>query len=279
MRVPPRGVPRSGDPRTTEDENHETPRQRATPEVPSMPERTGRPIAPALVLTGAACVALALVLLFARAELLRTPSAGADGEPAATVSEDMRQAGEELARRQADDPRAMGAVDAPVVMVAYSDYRCPYCAAWVRRVQPELVDAYVARGLLRIEWREFPYLGEDSRLLALGAEAAAGQDAFWEYHALVYGAPQEFTGDDAALRARLEAAARELDLDPERFARDLEGADAEEAVEEDFAEGQATGISGTPAFLVNGDPVLGAQPPESFTAAVDLALRDAGRRP
>ncbi|MES0837328.1 DsbA family protein [Nocardiopsis tropica] len=244
-----------------------------------MPERSGRPIAPALVLTGAACVALALVLLFVRAELLRNPSAGAGGEPAATVSEDMREAGEELARRQAGDPRAMGAVDAPVVMVAYSDYLCPYCGEWVRRVQPELADTYVAEGLLRIEWREFPYLGDDSRLLALGAAAAAEQDAFWEYHALVYDAPREFTGDDAALRTRLEGAVRELDLDAERFARDLESADAEEAVEEDFAEGQAMGISGTPAFLVNGDPVLGAQPLESFTGAVDLALRDAGRRP
>ncbi|MBB6122131.1 DsbA family protein [Nocardiopsis algeriensis] len=240
-----------------------------------MPDRSGRPIAQVLMLAGAACAMLLLAFLFVRAEQLQNPSGESAGEPARTVSEDMRDAGEELARRQEGDPRAMGEVDAPVVMVVYSDYLCPFCGEWVRGVQPDLVDTYVADGLLRIEWREFPYLGDNSRTLALGAMAAAEQGAFWEYHDLVYNSPEDFTGSDTRLRADLEDVAEGLGLDAARFVRDMEGTAAEEAVEADFVEGQGMGISGTPAFLINGDPVLGAQPLEVFTASVDLALSDA----
>ncbi len=243
-----------------------------------MSDRSSRPIAPTLVLTGAACVLLALTFLFVRAERLQNPSEERSTEELTqTVSQEMREAGEELALRREDDPRAMGEVDAPVVMVVYSDYLCPFCGEWVRRTQPDIVEDYVFEGLLRIEWREFPYLGENSRTLALGAVAAAEQDAFWEYHARVYGSPEDFVGEDERVRERMETVAEELGLDTERFMRDMESDATERAVEEDYGEGQAMGVSGTPAFLINGDPVLGAQPLEAFTETIELALRDEGR--
>ena len=235
-----------------------------------------RNAAPALLLAGAACALVLLTALFVNAE---EPGAtdSLDGTATDTVSEEMRAAGEELAHRDPDDPHAMGAVDAPVVLIVYSDYLCPFCARWVGQTQPELVEAYVDPGLARIEWREFPYLGENSRLLALGAVAAGKQDRFWEYHARVYDAPEDFTGDAAEVRTRMLDTVEEIGLDTDAFARDLEAPESEEAVAKDFTEGQDMGVSGTPAFLVNGDPVLGAQPLEAFTDSIDAALRAAGR--
>ncbi|WP_017570577.1 DsbA family protein [Nocardiopsis halotolerans] len=240
-----------------------------------MSERPRRNTAPALLLAGVACLALVLTALFVNAEDPGAPATSAG--TADMVSEEMRAAGEDLARRDGGDPHAMGPVDAPVVMVVYSDYNCPYCGHWVSQTQPELVEAYVDPELLRIEWREFPYLGENSRLLARGAIAAGNQDRFWEYHARVYDAQEDFTGDTDEVRANMLGLAGELGLDTEAFARDLDATESTEAVERDFAEGQDMGMSGTPAFVINGDPVLGAQPLEAFTTSVDAALRAAGR--
>ncbi|GAA1455591.1 DsbA family protein [Nocardiopsis tropica] len=241
-----------------------------------MSEQPRRNAVPALLLAGAACALLLLTALFLNAE--DPGAAGSPGGTAAeTVSEEMRAAGEELARRDEADPHAMGAVDAPVVLIVYSDYLCPFCARWVEQTQPDLVEAYVDPGLVRIEWREFPYLGESSRLLARGAVAAGNQDRFWEYHARVYDAQEDFTGDADEVRTRMLEAAEEIGLDTDAFAHDLDAPESEEAVARDFTEGQDMGMSGTPAFLVNGDPVLGAQPLEAFTTSVDAALRAAGR--
>src|SRR5690606_12726645 len=94
----------------------------------------------------------------------------ATGTAAAGDADGLRELGESLARRDADDPTALGDPDAPVVLIAYSDYQCPFCAAWVADTQPELVERYVDSGDLRIVWREFPYKGEASRIMAVRSE-------------------------------------------------------------------------------------------------------------
>ena len=76
-----------------------------------------------------------------------------------------------LARRDFDDPMAVGRVDAPVVMVEYSDFQCPYCGRFARETKPELLRQYVERGVLRIEWRNFPIFGEESERAARAAWA------------------------------------------------------------------------------------------------------------
>lgn len=81
-----------------------------------------------------------------------------------------------------------------MVLIAYSDYQCPFCGRWVEETMPELIDRYVDSGVLRIEWREFPYLGEASWQLAVGARAAAEQDLFWEFHERVYQELDKFDG-------------------------------------------------------------------------------------
>lgn len=241
-----------------------------------MPTRpTSRTVPWPLVLGGALALVLVLGVAVGLGRGESAPSEGSGTGPTGGVSEEMRELGESLARRAPDDAMALGDPEAPVVIIAYSDYQCPFCAKWVHDTQPELVERYVDRGELRIEWREFPYLGEESRTLAAGAQAAAAQDGFWEYHSAVYEVQDEVRGAGPDLEEVLAGVADVAGLDRARFLEDLESEDLRARVEADFAEGQRIGVSGTPAFLVNGDPVIGAQPLAAFTSSVDDALADA----
>src|SRR5699024_2995863 len=92
----------------------------------------------------------------------------------------------DLPRREPGDPLAMGEPDAPVTMLIYSDYRCPFCAKFSQDVQPDLVEEYVETGVLRLEWRDLPIFGEESLEGARAGRAAAEQGKFWEFNDAVY---------------------------------------------------------------------------------------------
>ena len=143
--------------------------------------------------------------------------------------------------------------------------------ATVRTWQPELIERYVDPGELRIEWREFPYLGEPADTLSVGALAAGEQDAFWEYQEAVFD-KQDDLKSAAHPEEELMGVADDLGLDTERFATDLESEELAQRVEDDFSQGLQIGVSGTPAFIINGDPVMGAQPLDVFVNSIDLAL-------
>ncbi|MBB6173332.1 protein-disulfide isomerase [Nocardiopsis mwathae] len=233
-------------------------------------DRKSRRLAPWVPLAAGAAILIAI------AGYAITASGGEadqpDAPPSAPVSADIRDMGEQLARRDADDPMAMGETDAPVVLIAYSDYNCPFCGRWVRDIQPELMP-YVEDGDLRIEWREFPYLGDASTTAARAAHAAGRQGRFWEFHDAYYAEDEKLEGD--ALQDELDAIAEAIGLDGKRFDDDRESGEAAQAVQRDFDEGVGIGVNGTPAFLINGQPVMGAQPLPVFTQAVDAALDDA----
>ena len=118
-------------------------------------------------------------------------------------------------------------------------------------------------------------LANGPQLAAQAGRAAAAQDRFWEFQSAVYGL--ELPPHSGELTAeRLTQIAGDLGLDTDAFARDLASAATVEAVARDFAEGQGLGISGTPAFLVNGVPIMGAQPTEVFEETIEAALDAAG---
>ncbi|CAL9612183.1 DsbA family protein [Streptomyces sp. enrichment culture] len=201
------------------------------------------------------------------------------GEPAAvTGSADPAPADESLpalARREASDPLAVGPADAPVVLIEYSDFQCPFCGQFARTTEPELLRSYVEKGILRIEWRNFPIFGEESERAALAGWAAGQQQKFWEFHEVAYGKPRERnTGEFDA--EHLVAMAREAGVaDIERFQADLASDRARDAVLKDQQEGYHLGVTSTPAFLVNGRPILGAQPTDTFKSAVEKAAQEA----
>jgi protein-disulfide isomerase len=180
-----------------------------------------------------------------------------------------------LERREEGDPRALGDVDAPVVMIEWSDFQCPFCGAFARDTKPELVERYVEEGLLRIEWRDFPVIGADSSTAALAGRAAAEQGAFWDLHDEIYAEERGRDSGELAEDALVEMA-EGSGLDGGRFRADLGDDDHRRAVAADLELAQQLGITGTPAFLVNGELMIGGQPTELFAQAIERAAAEAG---
>ncbi|MCX4824137.1 DsbA family protein [Streptomyces sp. NBC_01142] len=232
---------------------------------------------PLVIGAGVAVAALLLGLASYTATKPESPSgptaaAGASSAPQAGTYPEL----EKLARRDAKDPLAVGRADAPVVMVEYADFKCGYCGKFARDTEPELVKKYVDEGTLRIEWRNFPIFGEESESAARAAWAAGRQGRFWQFHAAAYaeGAKEQGFAED-----RLEALARDAGVkDLDRFLRDLDSDGARQAVKKDQDEAYGIGATSTPSFLINGRPIAGAQPMETFTEAVEAAKTAAGKK-
>lgn len=177
----------------------------------------------------------------------------------------------DLPRREPGDPMALGAPDAPVTMVMYEDYRCPFCAKFSRDIAPPLIERYVETGVLRMEWRDLPIFGEQSLLAARAGRAAAEQDRFWEFTEAVYAAAPD-RGHPDLTPEKLRDFAREVGVeDLDRFTADMNSNRYDAAIEADVREGTELGVSSTPTFIVNGQPVLGAQPLDTFTSVIDAA--------
>lgn len=225
---------------------------------------------------------VALVAVMALASVSAFSDGGGSGSAPPTAGRET--AGEEeqpseellaLARREAEDPYARGAADAPVVMIEYSDFQCPFCGKFARDTKPKLVEKYVDEGVLRIEWRQFPIFGNESENAARASYAAGQQGRFWEFHDVAFGEERE-KNSGAFAQDKVEAMAEEAGVeDLSRFAKDMKSQDATAALSKDTNEGYVLGVSSTPAFLVNGTPVLGAQSAEYFTATIEKARSQA----
>lgn len=188
-------------------------------------------------------------------------------EAAAPTADDLG-----LSRRVDGDVTALGALDAPVVMLEYADYRCPFCAVFSRETMPRLVEEYVDTGLVRYEWRDLPLFGQESIDAAVAARAAGEQGMFWEYHAAIFDAAPE-QGRLAIDRASILAFANQIGVpDLVRFEQDLDNPVLLAAVQQDAIQGQQIGASSTPAFIVGATPVLGAQPVEVFRQIIEDEL-------
>src|SRR3954451_17100374 len=138
-----------------------------------------------------------------------------------------------------------GPEDAPLELVMYGDFQCPYCAAAqsiIARVRDRL------DGRLRFAFRHFPLRDKhpDAQNAAEVSEAAAAQGAFWEMHDHLYAARGRLAVRD------LVAHAAALGLDADRVAAELERHDHADRVQHDVDTGTAAGVTGTPAFFVNG---------------------------
>lgn len=176
-----------------------------------------------------------------------------------------------LERREPNDPMAMGDLNAPVVLVEFSDYRCPFCAKFGRETEPELVQRYVKTGKLRIEWRDFPIFGDQSKTAAIAGRAAAAQGKFWEFNKAVFDAAPQHGHPDLPKPKLLEFAKQAGVPDLAKFERDLGDPKYASEMEQDASAASGLGVPSTPAFVINGTPLLGAQPLEEFTKRIDAA--------
>ncbi len=121
-----------------------------------------------------------------------------------------------------------------------------------------------------MEWRDFPYRGQESVNAALAARAAQEQGKFWEYHDLLYK-----TQAQGFSEGRLMDLADQTGLDVKQFHSSLESGKNEAAVRADFQEGQQRGVSGTPTFVINGKALVGLQPLPVFERIIEKEKRAA----
>jgi len=129
------------------------------------------------------------------------------------------------------------------------------------------------KGKVRIVHKDFPLPSHAGALPAAEAARCAGaQGVFWEYHDLLYLSVPDFSRDD------LISYAGRLNLDRNAFTTCIDAGRFRKQVEADVAEGRAIGVRGTPTFVVNGTPLVGAQPIETFREAVREALKEAGAK-
>ena len=182
-------------------------------------------------------------------------------------------------RRNENDPFALGAVDAPVVISIYSDFECPFCAKFANETESALVEKYVNEGLVRLEWNDMAINGEKAIKDAEAGRAAAAQGKFWEFsRALFKKAGEKGQGHPEFTEKELIAVAREAGVpDMKRFEKELKDGKWTEAVENATQFGSMLGISGTPGFLVGTQFVSGAQPLDVFEDNIELALIHAKR--
>ncbi|KOU37429.1 DsbA family protein [Streptomyces sp. WM6368] len=234
---------------------------------------------PLLISAGVALAAITLGIVSWQATAPDAAGSAGSGSGSGAVAAPRTDPAAELkalARRESGDKLAVGRADAPVVLIEYSDFKCGYCAKFARDTEPELVKKYVADGTLRIEWRNFPIFGAESEAAARAAWAAGQQDRFEAFHAAAYA---DGSKDKGFAEPRLVELAREAGVpDLERFKADLAGEQAATALKKDQEEGYRIGVTSTPSFLLNGRPIAGAQPLDTFTAAIARAKAEAAKQ-
>ena len=159
-----------------------------------------------------------------------------------------------------------GPANAPVTIVEFSDFECPFCS----KAEPT-VKALLAKypDKIRLVYRDFPLpMHPRAPKAAEAAHCAGDQGKYWEMHEKLFGQNTKLEVSD------LKAAARELQgVDGAKFDRCLDSGEKASLVEKNKKAGEDAGVSGTPAFFINGRPLSGAQPLEAFTAIVDQELK------
>jgi protein-disulfide isomerase len=160
---------------------------------------------------------------------------------------------------------AQGPADAKVTMVEFVDFECPFCGRYARDTLPQLRHEYGDR--IRYVSRQFPLdIHPNAERAALAAECAGEQGRYWPFHDLLFKHQETLGTPDLADYAR------EVGLDMGRYTSCIDDPATRARVQHDIEDGRRYGVTGTPAFFINGRLVRGAQPFAQFKTALDAAL-------
>jgi protein-disulfide isomerase len=172
---------------------------------------------------------------------------------------------------------ALGRADAPVTIVEFSDYQCPFCQRFYATTLPILKEDYIAAGKVRYVFRDYPLanLHPNAHKAAEAAYCAGEQGRFWEMHDVL------FQNQHALEPPQLTEHARTIGLDAATFRRCLTSGRHASQVDRGIADGAAAGVQGTPGFIigrtregdiVEGTALRGALPLETFRQIIDQLL-------
>lgn len=200
---------------------------------------------------------------------LQTQAAPAEGQvsqitPAAAGGSKIKQV-KRYPVPEDGDP-SIGPADAPITIIEFSDFQCPYCQKWHEEVWKKLQAEYPTQ--IRLVYRDFPLysIHPQAGPAANAAECANEQNKYWEYHDLL------FSGGQTLGESTFTAYASQVNLDLNAFQTCMTENRYESEVRADFDYASGIGIQSTPTFFLNGVALIGAQPYEVFKELIDLEL-------
>jgi len=195
------------------------------------------------------------------------PTADAGGGDAVVNVDDYAKLAE------SDEP-SIGNADAPVTIIEFSDFQCPFCRRFWADTYGQLRKEYIDTGKVRLVFRDYPLPFHEAAMpSALAANCAHEQGKFWQYHDKIF-SEQEKQGQGTASygAAELKTWAQQTGLDMGKFNQCFDGSTYSGEIQNDITAGSASGVSGTPSFVINGELLVGAQPFASFKAIIDSKL-------
>ena len=207
-----------------------------------------------------------------------TPSRGATSTTLATQPlSDSARANALL--EHADKARIQGDAAAPVWIVEISDFECPFCKRFHDETYPALVKEYIQTGRARMAYVNFP-LGQHLHALpaAKAAMCAAGQDRFWPMHDALFNTQPRWTAGGEA-SALFDSLAVAVGVNVNEWRACMRSDVMQRLISADQSRGKSAGVSSTPTFFVGDEPILGAEPLETFRAAIERARAKAARTP
>lgn len=198
----------------------------------------------------------------------KTPAVVNQAESSATQPAEASTGNEDLmAAVVAQTRHFLGSPDAPVTMIELSDFKCPYCRRFSTDTARQIIETYVTTGQVRVGYLHMAFLSPDSKLAAEASECAADQNAFWEFHDLIFD-----RGDVSLTSDVLSSYAVELSLDTTAFTECLDSGKYKSTVEADLEFARSIGAQSTPSFVINGQPMIGAQPFSAFQQVIESEL-------
>src|SRR3989344_694364 len=168
-----------------------------------------------------------------------------------------------------DDDAFEGQADAPVTIIEFSDFQCPFCKKFYTDSLPQLREKYIQTGKVKLVFRDFPLsnIHPDAQKAAEAAECAGEQGKYFAMHDKIFENQQELKVAD------LKKYAASLGLNTQTFNDCLDSGKMKDVVANDFAQGTQYGVSGTPAFYINGKLLSGAQPFSAFEKIIEEELK------
>jgi protein-disulfide isomerase len=167
-----------------------------------------------------------------------------------------------------DDDPFIGDKNAPLTIVEFSDFQCPFCGRFRSQTFDQIKSEYIDTGKVKFVYRDFPLhsIHPEAGKSAEASECADDQGKFWEYHDKI------FENQQSLSNSNYKQWATDLGLDSSKFDECLDSGKYTSEVAKDLADATAVGARGTPYFLIGNQPVSGAQPFAAFQQAIDSQL-------
>ena len=193
---------------------------------------------------------------------------GGTGAPTAALPSVLAPSAPVDMKALVDDDPFLGDENAPVTIIEFSDYQCPFCGRFFSQTLPQIKEKYIKTGKVRLVDRDFPLdsIHSQATPAALAANCAGEQGKYFEYHDKI------FENQPSLGIASLKQWAEELGLDVTAWERCIADPAQLQEVRKDLADGSAVGIQGTPGFFINGQLVSGAQPYTVFEQIIEAEL-------